>query len=58
LVVGDALTPAIAGSAHATGMKVWHFKRSHLFVTPDLRERMERQFPDLHFAPGFSEFIG
>jgi len=55
----DEFTPEDVGTVHASGLHAWHFRREHLFVSPDLAERIrQRGLDGISFSPGFSRFAG
>jgi len=58
LIVNDELFPGSISSVDARGYRLWHFRSSHLFVSPELRDRLMSDFPELQYSPGFRGFYG
>ena len=55
----EELTPEDIDRVSASGFHAWHFRRAHLFVSPEVAERIrQRRFDDISFSPGFSRFAG
>ena len=44
----------------ASGYRLWHFGRSHLFVSPAIMDALQTHAwaSELQFSPGFSRFAG
>jgi hypothetical protein len=55
----DEFTPQDVERVPETGACAWHFRRSHLFVSTEVAQRIQQQgFYDLTFSPAFSGFAG
>ena len=55
----NELTPENIDLCDVSGIRLWHFGRTALFVSPDLMTQLvAAHFDDLRFSPGFSEFAG